>query len=115
MVNMSTYKALMRYNDYKNDPISNGNPNNAICSRGDLAGSPGGCYDTKVTCWSWFQKQRSAIINGPTRSHGLPAFSWKEQNGKYEKMSHIGQPEVFDFDFQDEHFFLPQDNVRGLN
>lgn len=104
VVDMDSFKAILRYNDYKNDPISNGNPYNAICSRGDLAGKASGCYDTKVTSWSWFQQQKSSIINGPTQSHGLPPFSWKEQNGKYEDITHEGQPDVFDFDFQDEYF-----------
>ena len=36
--------------DYKQDPYSEGNPMNTICSRGDLLETPvdGGCYDTKV-------------------------------------------------------------------
>lgn len=39
--------------DYKNDPYSRGDPCNTICCREDLNSlnpSPGGCYDTKVTC-----------------------------------------------------------------
>jgi hypothetical protein len=54
----------MRYNDYTNDPYSEGNAGNAICARGDLpavtpakgtgvqaarAPSAGGCLDTKVS------------------------------------------------------------------
>lgn len=41
--------------DYKKDPYSKGDPCNTICCREDLNSlnpSPGGCYDTKVTC-SW--------------------------------------------------------------
>lgn len=41
----------MRYNNYKNDPYSEGDPGNAICSRFDLEPSSpaaAGCYDTKV-------------------------------------------------------------------
>lgn len=109
VVDMDSYKAIMRYNNYQHDPASKGNPMNAICSRADLAGSVMGCYDTKVTSWSWFQQQRSAIVNGPTQSHGLPPFSWSEQNGKYEHVSHTGQPKVFDFEFQDEYF---SDNMQ---
>lgn len=104
VVDMDSYKAIMRYNDYKNDPYSDGNPMNAICSRGDLAGSAGGCYDTKVTSWSWFQNMHASIINGPTQSHGLPAFHWDEQNGKYEDVAHEGQANLFNYDFQDEYF-----------
>lgn len=48
---MESMKYLMRYNDYKNDPYSLGNPMNAICSRADLQSPPraGGCFDTKVS------------------------------------------------------------------
>lgn len=40
--------------DYKKDPYSKGDPCNTICCREDLnplSPSPGGCYDTKVTCY----------------------------------------------------------------
>ena len=41
---------LMMIVDYTNDPYSEDDPINAICSRGDLMKEPeaGGCYDTKV-------------------------------------------------------------------
>ena len=45
---MNSFVGLLRSNDYKNDPYSGGSPWNAICSRGDLAGSPGGCLDGKA-------------------------------------------------------------------
>merc|ERR1719203_346116 len=52
---IDSLKDFARYNDYTKDAYSadlNGwpNPNNAICSRGDLDSShptPGGCYDSK--------------------------------------------------------------------
>ena len=41
--------------EYKTDPYGEGNPMNAICSRGDLLPKPefGGCYDTKVSVITW--------------------------------------------------------------
>lgn len=48
---MTSMKYIMRYNNYKVDPYSMGDPCNAICCREDLneaSPSPGGCYDTKV-------------------------------------------------------------------
>lgn len=36
VTNLNTFKAIMRYNDYKNDPYSKNDPGNAICSRFDL-------------------------------------------------------------------------------
>ena len=49
VVDMDSFKALLRSNAYQTDPYSKGDPFNAICSRGDLGGYAGGCYDTKVT------------------------------------------------------------------
>lgn len=45
-----TNTLLMMIVDYTNDPYSEDDPINAICSRGDLMKEPeaGGCYDTKV-------------------------------------------------------------------
>ncbi len=50
MVDLQTFQKIMRYNDYKNDPYSEGQADEAICARGDLLDSPvaGGCLDCKV-------------------------------------------------------------------
>ena len=39
---LDAFGALMRYNNYRHDPLSHGSPMNAIMARGDLAGSAGG-------------------------------------------------------------------------
>ena len=39
---LDDFGALMRYNNYRHDPLSHGSPMNAIMARGDLAGSAGG-------------------------------------------------------------------------
>ena len=92
----------MRYNDYENDPIANGDPWSAICSRGDLdPSSPyaGGCYDTKVTSYSMMTKNFGAeIINGPT-SQGLSPFSWST-SGLSDSNDHYGQPDEYNFEFE---------------
>merc|ERR1711916_35370 len=53
------YKALMRSNNYLTDPISNGNPLWAVCSRGDLSkgnsSSAFGCYDGKYSKFGWLK------------------------------------------------------------
>ena len=99
-------KALMRYNDYKNDPLSHNNPMDAICSRGDLLGgshttrSTDGCYDTKVSSWAAMQERGTLwaeAVNGPTRSgEKLPIFKWSDH---VNTTVHVGQPDAFDFDF----------------
>jgi hypothetical protein len=70
VTDVTSMQKLLRYNDYLNDPLSQGNPgslaqsplsvpvspfdrdfvDHAICSRGDLASHPskGGCYDSKA-------------------------------------------------------------------
>lgn len=103
VTDMDSFKAIMRYNDYKKDPYSHGNPGDAICSRFDLEPEnpqPFGCYDTKVTCADWIPDMHSQAINGPTRSHGIPAFSWSEQ-ASFNTTAHFGVPQTMDFDFLD--------------
>lgn len=101
---MSDFKNIMRFNDYKTDPYFQPNPSpwDAICSRGDLAGTANGCYDTKVTSYSWFQDRHVAAINGPTTSNGrLEPFQW---TSKFANVAHEGQPDEFDFVFEDIYF-----------
>jgi len=99
VVDLDSFKAILRYNNYKNDPYSKGDPGNAICSRFDLEPTQpdaGGCYDTKVTS---FELQSSLIghaISGPTTSHGLPPFQWTPT---FDSTEHLGQPNLYNFDF----------------
>jgi len=98
VVDLTSFKTIMRYNDYKNDPISKGDPGKAICSRFDLDPthpSPGGCYDTKVTNYAMFSKFQAEAINGPTTQNGLPPFAWKA----FANTSHLGLPPVYNFNF----------------
>ncbi|KAI0219164.1 Phospholipase B-like 1 [Lamellibrachia satsuma] len=98
VVNMADMKAIMRYNDYKTDPYSEGKPCNTICCRGDLAEHPGpfGCYDTKVSDYKMALLRQAFIINGPTLGTGLKPFSW---TGPFKNMSHVGLPTTYDFDW----------------
>jgi len=87
------YRDILRYNDYLNDVYGDSNPWNAICSRGDLSSSPSpnGCYDTKVTNVAAARQMEAWALSGPTESHGLPAFSWKD----YQDLPHEGLPQTF--------------------
>ena len=95
---------LSRYNDYEHDPYSNGNPDNAICARGDLrtpSPTPGGCLDTKVSDYFQSLKFEAEVVNGPTSTNssygpGQAPFDWR----KFPKSPHMGQPTVFDFVFE---------------
>jgi len=96
-VDLASFVALMRYNDYLHDPLSGGDPWNAVCARGDLAAGDdayySGCYDTKATSASAWAARTAAIINGPTTSSGLPPFSWDAFPG----VPHNGQPTLFNY------------------
>jgi hypothetical protein len=123
VVDMNSFKTILRSNNYKNDPYAKGSPYGAICSRGDLAGDTGGCYDTKVTSDKWLTIERADVINGPTTAgmgalsllHGLcpmtsdvscwdgnaggtlPPFQWTSQ---FDSTAHEGQPNVYNFAFE---------------
>jgi len=99
VVDLESFKAILRYNNYKNDPYSAGDPGKAICSRFDLEPTnpgAGGCYDTKVTSYALQSEMISYAINGPTTSHNLPPFQWTTE---FNSTMHVGQPNLFSFDF----------------
>ncbi|XP_071509243.1 phospholipase B-like 1 [Diadema antillarum] len=99
VVDMNSMKKIMRFNEYKTDPYSEGDPSKSICMRGDLMTKPvpDGCYDTKVANLWMAAEQTSYVINGPTRAEGsLPPFKWVSPFTRY---SHEGLPQEYDFDF----------------
>lgn len=93
VTSLEEFQDILRYNDYTNDEFSDGDPWNAICSRGDLAvnATPSGCYDTKATSVGKALEMESWALSGPTLSHDLPAFSWKN----FTQHPHEGLPEEF--------------------
>ncbi|GFR79104.1 phospholipase B-like [Elysia marginata] len=96
---LTSMKAIMRYNDFKHDPYAGGSPWGAICSRGDLdPQNPvvDGCYDTKVTDFHMAKNLQAEAINGPTRGTNLPPFSW---TGQWAGQPRAGLPEVYNFTF----------------
>jgi hypothetical protein len=100
VVDMTSFRNLMRSNHYRSDPYAKGSAWNAICSRGDLANPPSadGCYDGKTTNSKLIGSMQAYIVNGPTTSQGtLPPFSWTSQ---FNETSHVGQFDTFDFDWQ---------------
>jgi hypothetical protein len=112
----SMYK-LMRYNDFKNDPLSQCSvykktcslpysPHLAIASRGDL-NEPNGKYSSRLWSNSGFGATDSKITNsemvmnlemlavsGPTDEQ-QPPFKWSTSNLVGHK--HFGQPDLFNF------------------
>ncbi|XP_061273770.1 phospholipase B-like 1 isoform X2 [Bos javanicus] len=98
VTDMESMKYIMRYNNYKQDPYSKGDPCNTICCREDLnshSPSPGGCYDTKVADIYLASKYKAYAISAPTVQGGLPVFHWS----RFNKTLHEGMPEAYNFDF----------------
>jgi len=100
VTDLESYQALLRYNNYQNDPIENDNPMWAICSRGDLSQhdpSPSGCYDTKSANLTMIWGLQASVINGPTYVD-LPPFDWTDWPA-YANV-HAGIPDLMKFDWQ---------------
>lgn len=105
---LESLKRIMRFNDFKNDPYSKGDPCKTICCRNDLRlerRSPGGCYDTKVTDFHMAGDFRAEAVNGPTTQDGLPPFIWAE----FSNITHQGLPLYYNFTFvaMQPHLFKP--------
>jgi hypothetical protein len=107
---LADVQALIRYNGWAFDPISQGNPGLSISSRFDLCtaaqgASPFGAQDGKITSGSMLQQPGAAsllpaaIVMGPTWSANatwrIPPFSWAAWPGTV----HVGQPTQVAFDW----------------
>ena len=113
VTDVSSLYRLMRYNDFKNDPLSRCNcsppysADNAIAARCDL-NDPNGRYpihslgfrsmaaiDVKIVNSELFSKLEMVANSGPTYE-GLPPFQWSKSrlaNANH----HLGQPDLFQF------------------
>ncbi|XP_070385763.1 putative phospholipase B-like 2 [Dermacentor albipictus] len=109
---MDSMLKLMRYNDFKNDPLSicnctpPENPTYAVAARYDLM-DPQGTYDTpgmyrhavggidaKVTSSSLFSSLEFIGVSGPTWGD-QPPFQWS--TSQFEDL-HAGQPDKWQFE-----------------
>jgi len=91
---------MMRENDYLHDPLSLGDPGNAISSRFDLErwgnnSFPFGGLDSKFTNSRMMSNFSCIAVSGPTWQ-SLPPFSW---SGEWGFVPHPGQPELWKFDW----------------
>ncbi|XP_056460799.1 phospholipase B-like 1 [Gadus chalcogrammus] len=99
VTDLDSLKHIMRFNEYKTDPYSEGDACKTICCRGDLLESkpmPGGCYDTKVTDFPMAGEFQVEAVNGPTTQGGLPAFAW---SGPFNATLHQGLPPSYNYTF----------------
>lgn len=100
---LESYKNMLRYNDFNNDPLSKKNPALAIACRGDLDQKKPNCRgatDAKVASIHDIKgkaKKKITIISGPTHDQ-QPTFDFLDTkcngNGRY---SFNGLPTYFDF------------------
>ena len=112
---IETYKELIRYNNYKEDEFSLGNPSYSIAARYDLNEKPTNCYgatDAKFASVNEIKtkgKKKVHIIGGPTTSHGLKPYKWSEakcKNAHPIRFKIIGQVDEYNFDWIDYELTL---------
>eukprot|EP01135_Chromosphaera_perkinsii_P001927 Nk52_evm76s212 gene=Nk52_evmTU76s212 len=103
-------KRVMQYNDWKHDPLSKGQADNAISSRYDLRTknpSAFGGADSKITSSRKIKLLQANAICGPTHQQQR-RFMWsewerqlKEFGTKDEEMPiHNGHPDKWEFEYQ---------------
>ncbi len=100
---LDSFKFMMEYNDYEQDPLSQGNPVYAISARGDLDPHSPACFgaiDAKVSSYSMWKK--GMLIHARS---GLtpqqPIFGFNITSATADCTPHVGLPEMFAFDFQE--------------
>jgi len=91
---------IMRYNEWKTDPLSGGDACNSIAARCDLSTSEpdaSGALDAKLTSYELFSKMQARIIGGPTHQD-QPVWVWS--TSKWPDLMHYGEPDSWDFSWQ---------------
>jgi len=97
----SLLKAI-RYNQFKTDPLSNGDPLQSLAGRGDLEvpqfGGPkgAGAINGKLTSNAMMKEHQTWAVAGPTHDD-QPVFVWSTAPAAVSAIPHIGQPDRWDF------------------
>ncbi|XP_078410184.1 putative phospholipase B-like 2 [Cetorhinus maximus] len=110
---MDSMIKLMRYNNFKNDPLSEceqcnpkRNGENSISARSDLNPANGtypfsalglrshGGTDMKVTSFELHKTYQMIAVSGPTWDQ-VPAFQWSKS--PFSKLMHMGHPNLWKF------------------
>jgi len=103
IMTMDDFKYMINYNDWENDPLSEGDACDAIACRRDLESDvssryPAGGLDGKASSVLSATSQSSPIIHarlGPTNDD-QPYFCWSQLKQTY---VHVGHPDCFNFDW----------------
>jgi len=94
---------FIRYNDWKNDPLSLGDPTNQIAARQDLELQEAdrdvfGAIDAKVTSYSLLRNSYSTWAQSGPSHDQQPPFAWSKCHMNT-TFAHLGQPDLWDFDW----------------
>ncbi|XP_062501314.1 putative phospholipase B-like 2 [Corticium candelabrum] len=113
ITDMTSMYKLMRYNNFKDDPLSRCDCNppysseNAISARSDLNPKNGtyqfgalglrnhGGTDSKITSFSMSKTLSCLAVSGPTHDQ-QPVFQWS--TSPFSNVTHLGMPDRWDFD-----------------
>ncbi|XP_066542740.1 putative phospholipase B-like 2 [Hoplias malabaricus] len=113
VMDLDSMVKLMRYNDFKNDPLSKcdgcnppQNGENTISARSDLNPENGtypfgalkqrshGGTDMKMTSYGMFKSYELLAVSGPVWEQ-VPVFEWS--SSPFRDLLHIGHPDRWDF------------------
>eukprot|EP00999_Lentomonas_sp_LEN2_P001898 NODE_303_length_1678_cov_108.297872_g272_i0.p1 GENE.NODE_303_length_1678_cov_108.297872_g272_i0~~NODE_303_length_1678_cov_108.297872_g272_i0.p1 ORF type:complete len:552 (+),score=119.12 NODE_303_length_1678_cov_108.297872_g272_i0:68-1657(+) len=92
------FKHIMRYNNWRHDPLSGGSPWGAISARGDLGSQPScaGGYDSKASSWSLHRNNLGMEAQaGPTHDQ-QPVFTFRNATA-YCPHGLLGLPVTWNF------------------
>eukprot|EP00047_Mylnosiga_fluctuans_P003856 m.231332 g.231332 ORF g.231332 m.231332 type:complete len:629 (+) comp12198_c0_seq1:540-2426(+) len=96
---LEAMRNLMQSNNYATDPLSLGNPGNAISSRFDLSTGKDaftvGGIDSKIVSLDLLAANNVWAISGPTHE-SLAPFSW---TGPWAQFPHAGMPTTFNYNY----------------
>jgi len=99
---------LLRENNYKTDPLSQGCVQNTLGARFDLPSLPScpakiarprayGAVDVKVTSFAMHKERSALVVSGPTQSASAPGFSWSKA-GALARLRPPAQPDSLVFE-----------------
>ena len=96
VTDIESMKDFMQYNDYKNDPFSNGDPTESIAARGDVRETNPSCYgafDTKLGSVKELKENKTKTIylySGATKQV-KPILNFNSEGCK--NVKHLGIPD----------------------
>lgn len=109
VTNEAAMRRVLRYNQYRTDPLANHSACNQLACRGDLLPSPvaDGAVNAKFTSATRLAKGQLLFVAGPTHDD-QPVFDWSTAPASVQQTPHAGQPDRWDFDWAIYHRDLHQ-------